>query len=144
MRDINIEGLFYQKLTQTPSECMNNLDAFMLNLEDFVPKSHDFIPFVVGEIRIMRMRIDTVLPGHFHNNRELCFLLAGDGFIKLVDPKNKYSNLLPLEKKIVIIPPNIAHTFTLDSKAILLRVLECASSLTDGKEHPYEIKISDE
>ncbi len=105
--------------------------------------NNDLGDFRAAQSKIAVLKQDSTLAGHFHNYRELFYLLDGSGIFTLKDvdipteDARTYA-LRPGER--LLIPPHIAHDAFLTKGSVLIGYTEVPYSSPEQNDHKYHVK----
>jgi len=94
--------------------------------------------FEIRNINILEIKKDSVLGNHYHNDREIFYLLEGEGSIIFVDIKNgEREEAKFLKGERIIMAPKIAHKLFLKKGSLFMTGKE--KGFSQGDLVKYEI-----
>jgi hypothetical protein len=99
----------------------------------------DLGDFVARQVKIARVKQDSVLGGHYHDYRELFYLLAGQAQfdLKCVRTGEQDTKILVPEWRILI-PPLVAHKVAIVQGSILVGLTEQQYVSAAQNDHKYD------
>ena len=103
--------------------------------------NNDLGDFRAAQVKIAKLKTDSNLAGHYHNYRELFYLLEGTAVFKLQDIQTEEIKVCPLiAGDRLLIPPRIAHDAFLTKGSILIGCTESPYVSPAVNDHKYHVK----
>ncbi len=99
----------------------------------------DLGDFVARQVKFLKLRKDAQLGGHYHDYRELFYLLEGSASFQIIDINSKEETIIEMvPKSRILLPPYMAHRISVEGGSILVGCTEKEYVSPQVNDFPYD------
>ncbi|MFW9991912.1 MAG: hypothetical protein ACFFD4_07610 [Candidatus Odinarchaeota archaeon] len=97
--------------------------------------------FTAKQVKIIEVKGQSILGGHFHDYRELFYILKGGAtfYLENVETKEK-SCVIMVEGSLMILPPKVAHRVIMKEGTISIEATEGIYVDAETNDHPWKME----
>ena len=97
--------------------------------------------FTAKQVKILHIKQDSILGNHYHNYRELFYVLSGESIYLLENIETKEREYVILSEGYrLIIQPNVAHRAEMTKGTVMLEATEEPYISASQNDVKYEVK----